>query len=130
MEEEEGEGLYDLSIKEREVLLIKVYQKINKLIYEMVPEWKSIEKFRNHRTKLKSIENIKEIKDKLWKIFGYSPVYWFLNRFKAVDYPGPYLNVDSLLLILYQMHTGHSQDTTFIPKSSFGDIYRKFWFCK
>jgi hypothetical protein len=111
-------------------LIKKEYKSIYSNIFQTVDEWRVIEKFRSHRSKLTSIENIEIVKTRLHTVLGDSAVYYFLNRFKAVDYPGEYNNVESMLLLLYQMVEGHSQDESLIPKSSFGDIYRMFWYLK
>src|SRR5215216_3281326 len=86
---------------------------INKLIinkwYFYDQPWTSLTKKYNHRTVLKEIKEIRFIKDVLKDHLGYLPVFYFLNvLYGTIEYPGPHLEIDKALILLYHMVSGLS----------------------
>jgi hypothetical protein len=92
--------------------------------------WPKINKKINHTRKKSSINNCLEIKTELMNKLGIIPVYFFLTiLFGDRDYPGPYNNVEKGVLILYFIVKNVPFDDMdkYISKSTFHDIYRKFY---
>lgn len=94
-------------------------------------EWPLIENKFNHRTEIKSTKvNMRAVKDILFKILGYIPVFYFLVvLYGNGEYPGPYGEIDKGLLLLYQIVSGKTgiDMSEFIPYTTFYDLYKKFW---
>jgi hypothetical protein len=83
-----------------------------------------------HRTEIKNIKNINEIKNKLLSKLGYIPVFYFLTMiFPKYDYRGPYVFMEKGLIILYHLISGKSirDMNDYLPFTSFHDIYNQFW---
>ena len=92
--------------------------------------WPKVNKKGNHTRKKSNIINILEIKKELMNKLGIIPVYFFLViLFGDRDYPGPYNNIEKGLLILYFIIKNIPFDDmdVYISKSTFHDIYRKFY---
>ena len=121
--------LSDLSKEElQEKLKIEIKKIIDTHWNWIYEDWKTIEKKFDHRTKMKTIENIDVVKQKLSEKLGYIPVFYFLNIWKEPkDQPGPYNNLESLLLLLYQMVEGIVNRKAEIPQSSFQHLFKAFW---
>lgn len=93
-------------------------------------EWPIIERKKFHRTEMKQINHINEIKNKILSSIGIIPTFFFLTvLFSEQQYPGPYNNVEKGLLILYHLVTGKSMQEMrdYIPTSSFHAIYSAFY---
>lgn len=95
---------------------IKNYKKnlkheINKLILNewsfLTNDWQKILNIYKHRTELKNIKEIKEIKKELVEKLGYISIFFFLTvLYTNKEYPGPYIEVEKGLLLLYQLVSG------------------------
>lgn len=93
-------------------------------------EWPTMEAVNNHRTGIKNIAQIKDIKIVLMRRLGIIPVFFFLVVvWSGVHYPGPYREIDKGLLVLYHLITGNAMDAMepYIPKSSFHAIHSVFY---
>jgi len=93
-------------------------------------EWPTMEPLNNHRTSIKDVPHINDIKSKLMKRLGAIPIFFFLVvLWSGVHYPGPYRELDKGLLVLYHLMTGKSMEEMepHIPKSSFYVIYAAFY---
>ena len=109
-------------------------EEFNKLMDQqwkfLYKEWPQIKPSKYHRSDTKPVNKISHIKDIVLQRLGIIPVFFFLVVvFATQDYPGPYRNVEKGLLILYQLLQGYSLNemSAFIPKSSYYDIFRKFY---
>lgn len=107
---------------------------INKLLLKewsfLSEDWKKISNTFKHRTELKNVKCIDEIKKELLDKLGYTSVYFFLTvLYTNKEYPGPYYEIEKGLLILYHLVTGFTSKETkqFIPYSTFYTIYKEFW---
>lgn len=118
---------------------IKGYKKdlkneINKLLLNqwqfLSEDWKIINNSYKHRTELKNVKCINEIKKELLEKLGYIPVFFFLTvLYTNKEYPGPYYEIEKGLLLLYHLVTGFTSKETkqYIPYSTFYTIYKDFW---
>lgn len=118
---------------------IKNYRKdlkkeINKLLLNewqfLSKDWKKITSKYKHRTKIKNVKNVNDVKKELLNKLGYIPVFFFLTMlYTHREYPGPYLEIEKGLMILYHLVSGiTSKDIEkYIPYSSFYAVYKKFW---
>jgi hypothetical protein len=117
---------------------IKQYKKdlkieINKLVLNewkfLSYDWKKITNKYKHRTELKNVKNI-EVKKELTSKLGYIAVFFFLTTlYTHREYPGPYLEIEKGLLLLYQLTSGFTSKNIkkYMPHSSFYAVYKKFW---
>lgn len=83
-----------------------------------------------HRSVIKSINDIEDIKKELVNKLGYTGVYFFLTElYKNIEYPAPYLEVEKGLFLLYHIVSGISgkEINKCIPYTSFYAFYKKFW---
>ncbi len=93
-------------------------------------EWPTKEPSNNHRMGLKAVAHMNTIKETLMSRLGAIPVFYFLV---VIWYhnksPGPYMDVEKGLLVLYHLVTGVSMDgiSPYIPKSSFHSIHSTFY---
>lgn len=118
---------------------VKQYKKdlkieINKLVLNewkfLSYDWKKITNKYKHRTELKNIKNIEEVKKELSSKLGYIAVFFFLTMlYTHREYPGPYLEIEKGLLLLYQLTSGFTSKNIkkYMPHSSFYAVYKKFW---
>lgn len=93
-------------------------------------DWGKINKKYKHRTEIKEIKNMTEIKNELKSKLGYIGVFFFLNElYTNSEYPGPYLEIDKGLYLLYHLINGstHKEINKDLPSSSFYTFYKKFW---
>lgn len=93
-------------------------------------DWPTLDPGKYHRSTVKPVNCIGEIKSFVLERLGYIPVFFFVVvLFGTDDYPGPYRHVDKALLILYHLLTGCSiaEMGRFIPRSSFYALYRAFY---
>src|SRR6478735_8838901 len=84
----------------------------------------------NHRSEIKDVKFIMEIKDELYKKLGYISVFYFLNEiFIKYDYKCPYNTLEKGLLILYHIVSGKSmrEMNVYMAYTSFHEIYKQFW---
>lgn len=113
----------------------KIDTEIENILYEnwsfLDKSYKKINKKYYHRTELKDIKGIENIKSKVFDRLGYIPVFFFLNElFANRDYKcGAYKYADKGILLLYQILYGVSLRDMgkIIPYSSYYDIYKDFW---
>lgn len=83
-----------------------------------------------HRTELKHVKYIEEIKIELYKKLGVLPVFVFLtDYFYKIEVPGAYHHADKGLAILYHLVSGLSirKMDKYIPFSTFFKIYKSFY---
>jgi hypothetical protein len=107
---------------------------INKLILSewcfLSEDWKKIMNKYKHRTELKNVKNITEIKNELVNKLGYIAVFFFLNvLYTNKEYPGPFLEVEKGLLLLYQLTSGFTSKNIkkYMPHTTFYAVYKEFW---
>lgn len=111
-----------------------IYEELNKIKHNywnfLDEEWKIKEDEYKHRTELKDVKNIEEIKVELQNKLGIIPIFFFLNNiFVNYKYKTPYRDIEKGLLIIYHLITGKSirEMNDYIPYSSFHEIYKSFW---
>lgn len=112
----------------------EINNEVNKIIINnwsfLDYNWPIISYEYKHRTEIKHIKNIKEIKKELVKKLGYISVFFFLVvLYTSKEYPAPYFEVEKGLFLLYHLVSGVSgiDINKFLPQSSFHKYYKKFW---
>ena len=83
-----------------------------------------------HRTEIKHVNFIQEIKEELIEKLGIIPVYVFLtDYFYKLEFPGAYYHVDKGLLIIYHLLSGLSINKMdkFINYTMYFKIYKRFY---
>ncbi|KAL4205560.1 hypothetical protein AB4K20DRAFT_1813041, partial [Rhizopus microsporus] len=104
---------------------------INKYWSFLHENWNIINFKYKHRTEIKNINNINEIKNVLKNKIGYIGVFFFLNiLYSNIEYPGPYREVEKSLFLLYHLVSGKSgkyEIERYLPYSTFHSFYKKFW---
>ena len=113
----------------------RLFLEINKLVenrwYFLQMQWPLLEHKFNHRTGIKNMKtNMRAVKDILLNMLGYIPVFYFLVvLYGSAEYPGPYMEIDKGLLLLYQIVSGNTgtEMTEWMPYTSFYDLYKCFW---
>jgi hypothetical protein len=119
--------LSELSKEQKEKLLKEQYSDIYMNMFKS-NTWKRIKREFYHRSILKPIPEIENIKKNLEEKLGNITVFFFLNEYcDPFDIKGPYNNLECYLLILYQLVSGCSQSELEIPQSTYQDIYSQFW---
>jgi hypothetical protein len=91
------------------------------------PKYPKTKKF--HRTELKPIQHIQEMKSLLLHRLGPIAVFFFLTTIWSKYYfPGPYLAVEKGIAFLYYFVAGETMDSmsAFLPRTSFYAIYCAF----
>jgi hypothetical protein len=112
----------------------KLAKRMDELLYE---EWKFLDepwpmypktkKF--HRSELKPILRVDEMKRLLLQRLGYIAVFFFLTTIWTKYYfPGPYMAVEKGIAFLYYFVSGETMDSMsqFLPRTSFYAIYTAF----
>jgi hypothetical protein len=92
--------------------------------------WKKKQNNYKHRTELKYIKDIQNIKKELLNKLGYTSVFFFLTKlFTNKDYPSPYFEIEKGLYLIYHLISGvTSKDMKRnLPYSSFYKYYKEFW---
>ena len=92
--------------------------------------WPIIEHKYKHRSEIKSINEMDMIKNNLKNKVGYIAVFYFLNiLYTNKEYPGPYLEVEKGLFLIYHLTSGISgrDINRHLPQSSFFEFYKRFW---
>lgn len=111
--------------------IIQLFQQLGNLHWTFLREdWPIVKKEKRHRTEIKDIPGIENVKSHVFQHLGYIPVFFFLSiLFGNKDFPGPYRGVEKGLLILYHLLTGASMAHMgqFIPTSSFNSVYVAFY---
>ena len=83
-----------------------------------------------HRTEIKSIKEIDEIKKELLNKLGFTAVFFFLTKlYTHKEYPAPYLEVEKGLYLIYHLVSGITSKNIKrnLPYSSFYTFYKNFW---
>jgi hypothetical protein len=83
-----------------------------------------------HRSEMKPINQIQQMKELLMRRLGPIPVFFFLSVIWVKFYfPGPYQAVDKGIAFLYYFVAGHTMDSMsqFLPRTSFHEIYAAFF---
>lgn len=76
------------------------------------------------------MKNITEIKNELVNKLGYIAVFFFLNvLYTNKEYPGPFLQVEKGLLLLYQLTSGFTSKNIkeYMPHTTFYAVYKELW---
>jgi hypothetical protein len=76
------------------------------------------------------VKNITEIKNELVNKLGYIAVFFFLNvLYTNKEYPGPFLEVEKGLLLLYQLTSGFTSKNIkeYMPHTTFYAVYKELW---
>lgn len=107
---------------------------INKLVLDkwsfLNESWKKIHHKYKHRTVIKHIKNINEIKKELLNKLGYISVFFFLTvLYTHKEYPAPYFEIEKGLMLIYHLVTGYTSKNInkHMPYTSFYAVYKKFW---
>ncbi|KAF8970748.1 hypothetical protein BGZ46_010401 [Entomortierella lignicola] len=93
-------------------------------------DWPVINKTKFHRTEVKEVLGIAQVKSAILDKLGFIPTFFFLIQiFGTRDYGGPYRNVEKGLLLLYNLISGESmtQMARFMPKTSYYDLHKDFY---
>ncbi|KAF9993319.1 hypothetical protein BGZ80_010560 [Entomortierella chlamydospora] len=119
------------SNRERDALMEAEFDRLISIQWRFLhQDWPVVKRAKYHRTEVKSVENIRKVKDFVQRRLGVIPVFFFLVVIFGVrSYPGPYRNVEKGLLILYMLLKGlsTSEMSEFLPKSSFHDVFKDFF---
>jgi hypothetical protein len=109
-------------------------QEIDKLIVNewgfINDNWKKKQNNYKHRTELKYIKEINDIKRELLQKLGYTSVFFFLTKlYTHKDYPAPYFEIEKGLYLIYHLVSGvTSKDMKRnLPYTSFYKFYKEFW---
>lgn len=116
----------DIILYEKEKLIEQKWKKIINAKYPNITK----ENKNKHRTDIKEIRFIDEIKKVLLEKLGFFPIFVFLTQYlHKIDLPGPYRLSEKGLLLLYQLVQGKSinEMNDYIPSSSYHRIYLKFY---
>src|SRR6478735_8835779 len=92
--------------------------------------WKKKQNNYKHRTELKYIKDIENIKKELVNKLGYTSVFFFLTKlYTNKDYPSPYFEIEKCLYLIYHLVSGiTSKDMKRnLPYASFFKFYKEFW---
>jgi hypothetical protein len=107
-------------------------------IDNIISKWKFLENIYKeieykelfHRTELKHVNYIQDIKKELYMKLGALPVFVFLtDYFYKIEVPGAYHHADKGLLILFHIVSGLSirKMNKYIPYATFFKIYKRFY---
>jgi hypothetical protein len=83
-----------------------------------------------HRTEIKHIKFLEEVKLELHNKLGCIPIFIFLSDFfYSIELPGPYYHCDKGLLLLYHLTSGLSikKINKYMPYATFFKIYKTFY---
>ncbi|KIJ40794.1 hypothetical protein M422DRAFT_49007 [Sphaerobolus stellatus SS14] len=121
-----------MSTASLEIALLKEFNNLMEEKYWdfLSMEWPYIKPKKYHRTDLRAVPNIDEVKKLLLKRLGPIPVFFFLTViFPTKNYPGPYRPLEKGLLLLYHLVKGCSLEDMrrFITPSTFNDILSSFY---
>jgi len=107
---------------------------INKLVLNnwnfLNENWKIINYKYKHRTEIKYIKLIDEVKEELLNKLGYTSVFFFLNvLYSNIEYPSPYIEIEKGLMLLFHLTSGYTSKNMkkHVPYTSFYAFYKKFW---
>lgn len=113
-------------------------KKLESCVYDLMEEewefldepWPMCPKVKTfHRTELKQIPRVQEMKDLLMRRLGSIAVFFFLSKIWSKHYfPGPYNALDKGIAFLYFFVAGETMDSMsqYIPKTTFHVIYTTF----
>lgn len=121
---------YHTSLSKEDIEKYKnlLQQEIDKLILN--ENWKTIHNSYKHRTELKHIKEINEIKKELLDKLGYISVFFFLTKlYTHKEYPAPYFEVEKGLYLIYHLISGITSKNIKrnLPYASFYSFYKNFW---
>jgi len=83
-----------------------------------------------HRTELKHIKEINNIKKEILDKLGYVSVFFFLTKlYTHKEYPSPYFEIEKGLFLIYHLISGITSKNIkqYVPYSSFYSFYKNFW---
>lgn len=91
-------------------------EEIDKIIlneWELLNEnWKQKGNEYKHRTEIKNIKEINDIKKELLDKLGYTAVFFFLTKlYTHKEYPSPYLEIEKGLYLIYHLVSGITNKT-------------------
>lgn len=127
---------YHSSIPKKDLVLYKklLQNEIDKIILNewgfLNENWNKINNTYKHRTELKHIKEINDIKKELLDKLGYTAIFFFLTKlYTNKEYPGPYFEVEKGLYIIYHLVSGATSKTIKknLPYSTFYSFYKNFW---
>lgn len=93
-------------------------------------DWPLIRQSKYHRTELKEVHFIEDVKKDIFDKLGYTGPFAFLvDYYCRKDRPGPYRNIEKALLLIYQLLVGNSirEMAPYLPYSSYYEIYKNLW---
>ena len=102
----------------------KLIQLFDNLLVNICPKMKTF-----HRSELKEIHRIQDMKDVLMRRLGSITVFFFLSVIWSKHYfPGPFNAMEKGIAFLYFFVAGETMDSMqqFIPKTTFHVIYSTF----
>lgn len=82
-----------------------------------------------HRSELKEISRVQDMKNMLQRRLGYIPVFFFLSTIWSKHYfPGPFNAIEKGIAFLYYFVAGETMDSMaqYIPRTTFHVIYSTF----
>ena len=113
---------------------IDLKNEINELVLKewsfLSKDWKNIEHKYKHRTEIKNVKEIRQIKNELLNKLGYISVFFFITvLYTNKEYPAPYLEIEKALLLLYHLTEGLTSKTMkqYMPYTTFYSFYKEFW---
>ncbi|CDH61583.1 predicted protein [Lichtheimia corymbifera JMRC:FSU:9682] len=112
----------------------EINAEVDKIVYNrwqfLNDNWPNIAYRYKHRSELKHVKLINEIKKILFNKLGYIAVFYFLVvLYGSVEYPGPYYEIEKGLFLLFHLVSGISgiEIERYLPYSTFHRMYKKFW---
>lgn len=127
---------YQSTLDTEELNLYKklLQEEIDKIIlneWEFLNEnWKQKVNEYKHRTEIKNIKEINDIKKELLDKLGYTAVFFFLTKlYTHKEYPAPYLEIEKGLYLIYHLVSGITSKNIKrnLPYASFYSFYKNFW---
>ena len=100
----------------------KLKNEINKLVLNewdfLNDNWKNISFTYKHRTEIKNIKEINNIKKEVLDKLGYISVFFFLTKLYAYkEYPAPYIEIEKGIYLIYHLTSKNIKKN--IPYASF-----------
>jgi hypothetical protein len=127
---------YQSSLNTEEFLIYKslLQEEIDKILLNewgfLNENWRQKANEYKHRTELKNIKEIREIKKELLDKLGYTAVFFFLTKlYTHKEYPAPYFEIEKGLYIIYHLVSGITSKNIKrnLPYASFYSFYKNFW---
>lgn len=92
--------------------------------------YKPLDSKKRHRSEIKLIRNIENVKNNIQEKLGVIGPFVFLTNFcNNFKYPGPYNNIEKCLLLIEHLLSGYTmrEMRNYIASTTFYDIYAEFY---